>query len=177
MTIHVLGLGESLKDYEPDGCTTIGVNDIYSRITTDFVVCVDHPSAFSPDRRKTIYSTKCKGFYSQVSAWSELPNFNRIEFNPGRGFVDQLDGPKYCYSNNSTYVAVVLAYKLGAKYIVMHGVDFRTHSVFISHSRDKAVSDFKTLAKALLDRGVTLYVSSEWSELSRVLPLWPDTRI
>lgn len=171
--IHVLGLGESLDNYSPDGNSTIGVNDIHSRIKTDYVVCVDHPKAFTPDRLTTIYQTGCKGFYSQVIAWDRVKNFKLIEFAPGRGRLLELDSEKFCYSSSSPYVACVLAYKLGAKQIVMHGVDFRTHKNFEAFNKQESLKkDFKNLSKELKRRGIQLFVGSDWSMLSEFLPVW-----
>lgn len=171
MRIEILGLGESLSDYVPNNNITIGVNDIHSRIKSDFVVCVDHPEVFSEDRLKTILSTSCKGFYSHLYEWHlyQIPNFNHIEFNRGRGILDGIDSEKFCYSNSSPYVAAILAYKLGAKEIVFHGVDFRTHKHFKGNSKDRALLDFKELQKVLNKKGVELFVGSNYSELSRFI--------
>lgn len=171
MQVNVLGLGESLKEYKPNGNITIGVNDVHSRVITDYVVCVDVPKAFNKERLKTILNTKCKGFYSQSDEWKCIENFKQIEFNKGRGILDGFDSEKFCYSNNSTYVAVVLAYKLGAKEITIFGADFITHPNFKSHSFDRVIEDFKQLNFALKKRGVTLYVGSGYSALSSFLPL------
>ena len=61
---------------------------------------------------------------------------------------------------------------MGAKEIVLHGVDFRTHPNFKSHSLDRARKDFLGLSKELKKRGVKMYVGSEWSMLSEFLPVW-----
>lgn len=171
MKVNVLGLGESLKEFKDDGSITIGVNDIYSRFKSDYVVCVDVPKAFNNDRLKTISNTKCKGFYSQCEEWKTIDNFNRIEFNRGRGLLDGLDSEKFCYSNNSTYVAVILAYKLGAKEIVIYGADFRTHPNFTGNSFDRVIQDFIALNNEFKKRGVNLFVSSDYSALSNFLPI------
>lgn len=175
MTIHVLGLGESLKNYTPDGNITIGVNDIHSKVKTDYVVCVDEPRAFSVDRLQAIRETKCKGFYSQVDFWKCVANFNKIEFNPGRGIVTNLDSEKFCYSISSPYVATVLAYKMGATKIVLHGVDFQTHPNFLEHKKEKALNDFRLLNDALKQRDVTLFVGSEYSALSEFVDIYNST--
>jgi len=172
MTIHVLGLGESLEEFKPDGNTTIGVNDIHSKHQTDYVVCVDQPSVFGKERLNTINQTKCKGFYSQIEAWRGIPNFRLIDFARGRGNLEELGKGRTCYSNNSTFVAAVIAFEIGATKIVMHGADFRTHPNFKSHSKDRALSDFKELKNELNKMGVELLVGSEFSELSRFLPLF-----
>ena len=170
MKIHVLGLGESLKDFVPDNNITIGVNDIHKYYKTDYVVCVDHMTAFKKDRLETIMKTKCKGFYSQILDWGLIiPNFNHIEFNTGRGFLNELDNEKFCYSNNSPYVACILAYKLGATEIVLHGVDLIDHPHINGNSKDKALLDYKNLSKAFNSRKVNLFVGSKYSSLSNFL--------
>lgn len=172
MKLNVLGLGESLKDYKKDGCITIGVNDIHSRIKTDYVVCVDVQKAFNGKRLKTIQNTKCKGFYSQCDEWKNIPNFNKIEFNRGRGLIDGLDSHKFCYSNNSTYVAVILAYKLGATEIVIWGADFVTHPNFKGNSFDRVIEDFRKLNAELKRKGVKLFVGSNYSALSKFIDVY-----
>lgn len=171
MKVNVLGLGESLKEFKEDGSITIGVNDIHSKVKTDYVVCIDVQKAFNRERLKTILKTNCKGFYSQSDEWELIDNFTKIEFNKVRGLLNGLDSERFCYSNNSTYVAVILAYKLGAKEIVIWGADFVTHPNFKNHSFDRVIEDFKALNKALKERGVNLFVGSDYSVLSKFLPL------
>ena len=170
MKINILGLGETLNHFKEDGNITIGVNDIHSRFKTDYVVCVDHPSVFDSKRFHSIASTKCKGFYSQVNDWREVVKpFNLIEFNNGRGLLHELDNDKFCYSNNSPYVACILAYKLGAKEIVLWGVDFNDHPHINGNSRDKAINDYKELNKEFKKRGVKLVIGHKDSSLFNMI--------
>lgn len=173
MTIHVLGLGETLEDFEHDGNITIGVNDIHSYFCSDYVVCIDEPRAF-PDKKRlnTIQQTKCKGFYSHLDCWKHLENFNKIELISPRGSVENLDSEGFCYSISSPFVACVLAYKMGAKKIVLWGVDFMSHPEINSHRRDKAIADFKRLNEAFIQRGVQMFVGDSFSYLSTFLPVW-----
>jgi hypothetical protein len=161
MTIEILGLGESLSEYQPNENLTIGVNDIHSRIKTDYVVCVDNFEAFTKERLNTILKSQCKGFYSQLECWRNIPNFKRIELHRLAKLTDE----KFRYSNNSTFVACVLAYKLGAKKIILWGVDFRTHQNFKGNSYTKAIEDFKQLKKDLHKLDCKLIVGSEYSAL------------
>jgi hypothetical protein len=173
MKINVLGLGDSLEHYVPDNNITIGVNDIHKHIKTDYVVCIDHMTAFSKDRLEVIMKTKCKGFYSQIVDWGLIiPNFKFIEFNTGRGLLHKLDNDKFCYSNNSPFVACILAYKLGAKEIILHGVDLIDHPHIKGNSKEKALLDYKNLNKALKSRGVKLFVGSKDSSLSNFLEVY-----
>jgi hypothetical protein len=173
MKVHVLGLGDSLEYYKPDNNITIGVNDIHKYYKTDYVVCIDHLFAFPKDRLETILKTKCKGFYSQIVDWGMMiPSFKLIEFNIGRGFLHELDNDKFCYSNNSPFVACILAYKLGAKEIILHGVDLIDHPHIKGNSKEKALLDYKNLNKAFKSKGVNLFVGSKDSSLSNFLEVY-----
>lgn len=165
MTIDVLGLGESLNEYANKGNITIGVNDIYSRYNADYVVCVDTFEAFTKDRLKTILHTKCKGFYSQLECWKTVQNYVNIKVSRTATLTD--DTLK-C-SNNSPFVACVLAYKMGATEIVLWGVDMNTHNHFKGLSFDKAVTDYKQLKNDLARLGVSLSIGSETSKLHGLL--------
>jgi len=170
MKIDVLGLGETLNHYQNDGSTTIGVNDIQRYHSTDYVVCVDHTTVFNAERLQGIKNSKCIGFYTQLEDWNNLvQNVNIIEFNRGRGLIDGLDSDRFCYSNNSPYVACILAYKLGAKKIVLWGVDFNDHPHLNGSAREKSFRDYKELQKALNKRGVSIYCGHEDSYLSTIL--------
>lgn len=174
MKIHVLGLGETLEDFTPDGSMTIGVNDIHSRVKTDFVVCVDNPKAFNKERLKTIRETECEGFYTHVEDWKSVKNYKPFEMASIRGRLDELDSEKFCYSTSSPFVACVLAYKMGAKQIVLWGVDYMSHQAFKDHRRDTVLRHFKDLQKEFNKRGVELFVGDSFSYLSTFLPVWND---
>lgn len=172
LSIHVLGLGETLEDFQPDESITIGVNDIHSTVKTDYVVCVDSKKAFAKDRLKDIEGSKCKGFYSQLDEWSNIEKFQKMELAKVRGSLEEIDTDKFCYSICSPFVACVLAYKLGAKRIVLWGVDFMSHPKIKDSRRDRALKDFKALDIELRKKGVKMYVGDSLSYLSTFLPVW-----
>lgn len=169
-TIEVLALGETINCYKPSGNITIGVNDIYKYVATDYIVVVDPPNRFHEMDRFNIIveSTPLKFFSNHV--WN-VPNFELIELQSPRGCCKQLDGTKYCYSNNSAFVACVLAYKMGANKIIIHGADFTNHAHLSNeHSLKRVLNDYAALNSELNKRGVQLWVSSTKSALHKILP-------
>lgn len=171
MRINVLALGESVATYRPDGNTTVGVNDIFKFFPVDHLVVIDRPTRFHPDRVNTIVNSKPTRFYSHLPEWSTLPNFKHIDLSAGVDFR-ALDVPGIItHSNNSAFVAAVLAYKLGGKEIVIYGADFKTHPNFHPNTIRTALQHFSTLYKELKRRGVRLYVSSPQSRLAEFLPI------
>jgi len=129
--VAVLGLGPSLDLYNQSDIEfdfTIGVNDIWSKVKTDYVVCVDKKERFTPERLKTIEECKPVKFFSHLDEWNNHSGFEKIELQP--------DFPKYICQVNlksipkslcSPFIAAAMAYKLGAKEIHLYGVDLTTH--------------------------------------------------
>ncbi len=160
MKIDVLGLGESLKEFKPSNNITIGVNDIYKHHKTDFIVCVDKPSRFSEERLNTIVNSDCKLFYTHLNEWSRLKIQTKIiNLNGIRGSLKGIENDLFCYSNNSTFVAVVLAYKLGATEINIFGADFNNHKNIKDNLLTTALKDFKNLFDYLKEQGVEINIS------------------
>jgi hypothetical protein len=171
MTIHVIGKGESKEFFKHDGNITIGVNDVNRWIKTDHIVVVDPMDAYKEGHE--IYRNSNAMFWSQnEDNRNYVKNFTLIELARGRGVLDEFDSDRFVYSITSPFVAVHLAYKLGAKNIVMWGVDFNTHPNFDTDSlRNRALKDFGNLRKKLNERGVNFYVGHEMSMFSSILPI------
>ncbi len=169
MIIHVLGLGPSLKDYIPDGGLTIGCNDIWNYVKTDYVVCVDKPRCFDqePIRMNAITKGQQKKFFSHITEWDSLVhNFEYIKLSECRSDLSKLD-TEVPHSNNSAFVAAVMAFKLGAKKIITHGVDFHGHHKLGQDRIMKhCIRDFRNLQIELFSRNVELRCSNRISALA-----------
>lgn len=166
-------MGNSIDRYKHTSNITIGVNDVnkfFTKFCTDYLCVVDLPNAFSIERQNTIINSQCKKFFTPFDLWRPLVmNFQKIKFAAGRGNLAELNNKQViCYSNNSTFVASVLAYKLGAKEIYLYGADFNNHPKFIGSSYDRAMKDFVALNQSLLLNGCKLYVTKE-SALSKYI--------
>jgi hypothetical protein len=171
MTIHVIGKGESKEFFKHDGNITIGVNDVNKWIKTDHIVVVDPMDAYK-EQHETYRSSKAMFWSQNEDNKNYVKNFTLIELARGRGVLDEFDSDRFVYSITSPFVAVHLAYKLGAKNIVMWGVDFNTHPNFDTDSlRNRALKDFGNLRKKLNERGVNFYVGHEMSMFSSILPV------
>lgn len=174
MRIHILGLGDTKQEYlKYSNDVSIGVNDIHSFIKTDFVVCIDRPSRFTEERKFAILNTKSLGFFTNIDEWNNVENYKLINFANVRGSLDELNSDRYCYSNNSPFVACILAYKMKAKEIILHGVDLINHHALSRNEQQaRALNDYAKLNNRLKNYGVKMYVSSKVSKLSDFLPLY-----
>jgi len=169
MRINVLGLGESLSELPISTDIRIGVNDIDARIKCDYVVCVDRPNLFNKERFTSIVNSECFKFYSQTDEWKPyFSNFEKIQFSKGaRGNLNDIDNT-FPFSNNSTFVAVVLAYKLGATEISIFGADFNTHPNFKDAGLEIVLKDFKRLFDFLKSKGIKINVTKQ-SKINEII--------
>ena len=169
MIFDVLGLGESLSEYTWTDNKKIGVNDIYNHVCVDYLVLIDKPERFTNERLNVILESTPDKFYTHLTEWRTLiSNYQEIKLAGPRGSIENIEGNDVCYSNNSTYVAVVLAYKMGATEINIFGADFNTHPNFKSSMLEIAIDDFKQLFLYLKSKGIIIN-ASEGSRLKELI--------
>lgn len=161
MKIAVLGMGESLKLFDPkDFDVTIGCNDIWRWIKTDVVVCLDHERIFTPERRKAIVNCEPKAFYSQIVNWDFKKNFHKINFmSQYPDSVCDIHLAKYQKSFCSPFVACQIAWRdYAAKEIHLFGVDMTNHPHLTGRLPGRIVTHFKLLKMELLKEGCAIIV-------------------
>lgn len=180
--IYVLGLGPSLSNFTPNGTPTIGVNDINYQLeklgknhVVDYLVIQDQATAFNFDRYTEIVKRPptIKAF-SPHTPWSDsFQNFEHIRVKPYQ--IGILDDPVTKFNRwqipssvDSTFIACVIAVRLGFENIVIFGADFGDHPE-LSKKLDTILNQFDLLNLKLKQKGVNLYCSSKQSQLSRVL--------
>lgn len=178
MKIHVLGTGPSLKKFlnnPPKNCVTVGVNDIWKHYPADYVVCVDKPHRFTPDRLGVICNGKQKEFICPYEEWNGFVyNFKSLPFSSsGRGGTAQLDDHSVLtYSTNSAYSAIVKAYHLGAIEIILYGVDFIGHHALKDNLAKVSIRHIAELRIVLKIKGCDLYIGSDETALAGIIPLY-----
>lgn len=167
--IHILGTAPSIREYVPTADTIkIGVNDIWKHHEVDFLVLMDNINTFKDDRQETIKNSKPQKVFTTLQEWKKFfPNCKIMDVYDKRGFVETFDDyltSKYLRSVDSTFTAVHIAYKMGARKIVMHGVDFYGHLLEVYH-RLTILRTYSDLYTELRNRGVELYVYNDDSLL------------
>jgi len=164
MKIGILGLGPSLKEFNPiEYDLSIGVNDIWRAVKTDIVVCLNPRKDFIPDRLKYIDECKPQVFYSQIVNWDTRPDFRKIDILPG--YPDsfcRLDSPAYQKSYCSPFIAVQIAWKIyKATEIHLFGVDMTNHPHLDQQLCRKIRIHFRHLKSALDQKGCQLIIHGE----------------
>ncbi|HUF60477.1 MAG TPA: glycosyltransferase [Verrucomicrobiales bacterium] len=172
-TIVVCGCGASLNDFaEPHRFITVGVNDVGRRFHPTYLVVVNPPSQFSPQRFQFIRDSRARCIFTQLDLG--IPHSRIVRFRLGtRGGVDFSDPHVLHYTQNSPYVALCLAAHLGAARIGLIGVDWTNDHFFgstgghpLSRRLAQIEKEYRALSDALRKRGVAVYNLSPVSRLT-----------
>jgi hypothetical protein len=198
LTYTIVATGNSSQNWTPNGYS-IGVNDAwkFGKPTDGLLIC-NRPQQFSSERLKTITDSKPKHFYSNMSNWagyfdyfdkSKASRHKKLYSNnpelPTLKFM-QWSGTLYpdavFYSNSSPIIALTLAYNLGAKEIILWGVDFKNHHLFHEGNLQtkKEVQAYLEVFECLREKGVSIYRGADGSVFDGLLPLkrtGPDIEI
>lgn len=180
-TAHVLGTGSSLDGFilhRPPG-ELYGVNDIDRWVQVDTLVIQDRSRCFRHDWiLDAIVNTKARRIFSPWDDWNFYGDrFFRIRLAPIRSDLSSLGfSNRFPHSNNSPFLAAILATMDGCREIVTHGVDLVGHEdLGYGSAFTRAVTDWMNLRVMLDHLGTRLCCSSPSSALSSVLHpyAWP----
>src|SRR6516164_1840064 len=139
--VLVCGCGESLNELRhPGGTVTIGVNDVGRRFHPDYLVVVNPPGQFAPDRLEHIKGTRARFVFTQYVDLP-VPQNRTVRFTLGSYNGTDFSRPDVLhYTQNSPYVAMCLAVHMGAKRIGLIGVDFTDNHFFAKTGRHPLAS-------------------------------------
>lgn len=174
----VCGCGVSLLDFKfhHQDFITIGVNDVPKLFTPTYLVVTDASIRFNDSRKKMINESESRYLFTCAQGWRH-PRL--VHFELGRKGTYYLNDPhKVDHFLNSPYVAVNIAYKLGARKIGMIGVDFTDghfyapkdgqHSLArMNYTRD-INRGYEILKEGLYQNGCEFYNLSQDSRIESV---------
>lgn len=152
-TFIVAGCGSSLNYYTDfSKYYVIGVNDIERILTPDFLVVVNEVRTFMIGRWDYVRDSLTPVIFSHldnpgpITRQAHLAKINIGErSNPNLDRMDRVD-----YTMNSPYMAIVIAYQLGAKKIGMVGVDFTQDHFFSNTGTHKLTKHTKNIDQEYL---------------------------
>jgi hypothetical protein len=172
MTFTIIATGDSAKDWLPEG-TCIGVNDAFrwGKAFNYLLIC-NRPDQFSKERMEIIKRTPHERFYCNKSNWSSIfPDWIKIPLVTWYGTIRR--GQVYS-SQTSPFIAISLAYTLGAKKIILWGVDFKNHGTFNESNPQtkREIENYLSLFNELKELGVEIFIGSKGSAFDNQLPLY-----
>lgn len=165
MTCHVLGLGESVHSFLPDGNPTLGCNDIYRYFETDYLFVV---SSLPPARANFVENARPKKLFSSMTRWSAHPKYEYIgtKMSVWRQNRPNKLGEIIYYSNNTPFIMASWAFNQGYRKIVLWGCDFTDHPMLNGDELIRTYVDFKQLQKAFKENGASMFLGNSGSILN-----------
>jgi hypothetical protein len=173
--IIVCGCGVSLEKIRNSyrEYITIGVNDVPAMFDPTYLLVTDHPGRFYGSRKELVQKSSAKFLFTCVKGWRHP---NMVHFDLGSKELRNLESnSKIDHFLNSPYVAIGLAYKMGAKNIGLIGVDFTnghfynrtdgSHPLIKANYLRRLNSAYQVMVAELAKRGTSLYNLSETSRI------------
>lgn len=175
MTISIVACGSSAEGWNKVPCDrSISVNDSWKwgHPTTDLLVA-NQPLKFPQHRLNIIKASIPKRFWSQLSSWSTyFPNMAHIRLTSWDGhlYPERLD--TFSHADTSPFIAISMAYKFGAKDIILWGVDMVDHHIYHAGNMQlkTEIKRYHAMIEALDKEGVKVWLGAPGSALN--LPVW-----
>jgi hypothetical protein len=182
-TFIVAGCGSSINNFEDfSEYYIIGVNDIERILTPDFLVVVNDYRTFTRGRWDWVKNSTSPVIFSHLNPPGPIDRSHHLVHikigDRGNVNLDKIDSVDHTL--NSPYMAIIIAYQLGASKIGMVGVDFTPNHFFDNTGTHKLSRNLKTidaeygiLGKELVKRGVKIANLSQESGISS----WPKMNL
>lgn len=189
-TVSIVACGETGSLWDGSG-DSIGVNDSWKfGHPTDYLLVINPPASFTPDRRKIIekstphhFITDSKAFlrprYSKTDSIKPNMNFKELYCTNGgqilkyrfSKWTGTLHRDRIQYSHTSPFAAISLAYIQGYTEIILWGVDFKTHRTWKESNphMQEELQNYKALLEQLEEKGVKVRLGNPNSLLNDIL--------
>jgi hypothetical protein len=174
MTVDVVATGQTSQNWKQHDFS-IGVNDCWKLgKPIDALVVCNRPEQFSSDRFEIIKSSTPKDFYSHKSNWAEyFPKWKKLNLVTWYGTLNP--NQTYC-SDTSPFIAMSLAYNLGAKKIILWGCDFKDHHIYndFNPQTKREVERYLELISALNEKGVEVFLGTNGTAFDDKLKVYEE---
>lgn len=173
MLINIIGCGASGSAWDGHGLA-IGVNDCFKfGKRTPILLIANHFSKFPAERVETIKQHNPAKFYSDNNSWRHIfPNFIQVHLRSWDGILRK-DENRLAHADTSPFIAMSLAYALGATKIVLYGVDMVDHARYHEKNpmRNIELRRYKQFVELLREKGIKTYLGAKGSALESFLTL------
>lgn len=156
--------------------TKIGINDVSSYYPDqyDYTFTADNPTRFNSQRQSVIINSPGL-FVSRDDNWRGKRSADEIyHIRQGELFLTPVTtqfNRHYFASIISPFLAVQFSYYMGAKSILLCGVDLLNHPLINSQHQIKRVQkDFARLQAELKKNGASMYIAEKTGVLSNIIP-------
>lgn len=176
MVIHVIGCGETAKNWDGSGMS-IGINDAWRHKPTNCLVVSNFPNKFPQERLNIIKNSKPVKFYSPLNSWRQyFLDMTEIKL---RSWDGHLYDKTVINTQTSASIAMDLSRQLGATKIVLWGIEYRTHATFHPGNPQtySELRQLEAIVRKFREVGVQVYLGSKGSELEKFLTVYDHSHV
>jgi hypothetical protein len=161
----VCGCGSSLNLYDKfENHITIGVNDASSKVYCKYLVVVNEPKNFKRGRWENVNKNTADYVFTHIQSLQQEDEGKKVIIKLGKRDGVNLDNYGFIdYTNNSPYMATIIAYQMGARKIGLIGVDFTLNHFFgetgkhtLNRDLESIINQYSNLANALVSKGIKI---------------------
>lgn len=171
-TFTIVGCGDSAKGWVKRGIA-IGSNDCEKfGQGVDHLILANHPAKFK-QRLHTIKKSKAEIWCSSARVWKQIfPACRQID--RVTAFNQRIVGGFIYTSRTTPIMCLSMAVKMGAKEVIMWGVDMINHHAFRRGVKagDQEIVVYKKFITAMRTQGINVYLGSHGTALDNFIPLW-----
>lgn len=181
MLVSIVACGKSAEGWQNTPCDySIAVNDAF-KFAHPFneLLLINSPKMFEPSRLEVIKKTQCNKVKTNSGNWSKI--FPQQEIIRLQSFGKYLKKGHIYSSKSSPFVALSLAFNLGATDVILHGVDMENHKVFNPNNRhgtteyrmfNYELRNIQELTRMMADEGTKVWLSKNVGALNQFLNVW-----
>lgn len=175
MTYTIQGCGQTGEAWDGTGLA-IGVNDCFKfgKRTSILLIC-NHRSKFPESRIEIIKQHNPTKFYTDSNSWRYIfPNFTQVMLRSWDGILRK-ESNRLQHADSSPFIAMSLAYNLGATKMVLYGVDFNDHHYISAGKAKMEIRQYRQLTEVLRSKGVKVFLGAPGSLLEEFLMVEKQT--
>lgn len=184
--VSIIGCGDSAKEWVNTPCDlSIGVNDCFKfGHQVDYLLCFNPPWKFQPrkqngyqDRLSVMKQSKPKKFITCLDDWKKYFLFTEVEMIDPRLFGKHFNKGTVYHAKTSPFAAMSYAFNMGAKDIILWGVDFLNHSELQPGKRETEfeIEEYVRFAKIIEEHGTRVWIGNSETELNKYFEVWRNS--
>jgi len=172
MICSIVACGPSASDWWNTPCDySIGVNDCWKwGHPVNELLIVNSPKMFEPSRLETIKKTKCDKVKTNSGNWNQI--FPQQEIIRLQSFGKYLKKGHIYSSKSSPFVAMSLAFNMGATDVILHGVDFIDHPAIKDKLLNYELRNIQNFTRMMADQGTKVWLGKNVGALTQFLNVW-----
>lgn len=177
MIVSVIGCGSSAEGwYNTPHDYSIGVNDAFRwGFGFDELIIVNSPKSFTPERLETIKRTKFDKVKTNSGNWDKI--FPQQEIIRMQSFGKYLKKGHIYSSKSSPFVAMSIAFNMGATDVILHGCDYENHPALNGKLLNYEIRNIQNFTRLMADQGTKTWLAKDYGALTKILNVWQPSLV